>query len=286
MKRPFLAPAFLALLLCSCSDSTLLLQVQDSVSGSSVWDLTATLQGRELRTFYQTDAGPVLQKLTHLVPGPATLEVSAPGYQSVSVPVTLGRGSNRLPDPIRLVGREIPGLAAFTTFETVRDGNIMVQLGPLDAAGKAIAHHPCMDLWIGCVVSEEVAGGIPVTAEGSPLAVRGTVLFRGVLPWKWDARPEAIFRYLARIPASDLRDAPSLYRVIDYMVIVSDPTRLARAEVDSVMAAAWPSGGLVDNVPRPSPQRLDPAVSGPVGAWDGRARAFLVTSWDVKARQS
>ena len=287
MKRRPLVPSLLVLLLCSCSDTTLLLRVQDSASGSSVWDLSVSLQDRLLRSFYQTDAGPVPQKLTHLAPGPATLEVSAPGSETVVLPVRLHRGRNQLPDPLRLVGREIPGLADFSAFETVTDGDIAVQLRPLDGSGKAIIHHPCLDLWIGCTVYEEAAGGIPVTAEESRYAQRGKVLYRGVLPWTWDARPETLFHYSARVPASDLRDAPSLYRVVDYLVIVPDPSKISRAEMDAGMAAAWDSGGLVTGSPiRSAAQRLVPALAAVLDAWKGRARGFLVTSWDVRARQS
>lgn len=289
MKRHLLvsAAAALLLLLGSCSDTSLLLQVQDSASGSSVWDLTVTLQDRLARSFYQTDAGPVPQKLTHLSPGPATLEVSAPGYEPVSLPVRLHRGRNLLAQPVRLVGREIPGLAGFSAFETVTDGNITVQLRPLDAAGKAIIHHPFLDLWIGCVVYEETAGGVPAAAEGSPAAARGTLLYRGVLPWAWDARPESLFRYSARVPASDLRDAPSLYRVIDYLVIAADPLKISRAEIDAGMAGAWGSGGLVSgSPPRSAAQRPAPALAALLDAWKGRARGFFLTSWDVRGRQS
>jgi hypothetical protein len=290
MKRyPFVpaAAALLVLLLCSCSDTTLLFQVQDSVSGSWVWDSTVTLQKRLLRSFYQTDAGPIPQKLTHLVPGPATLEVSAPGYDPVSLPLALHHGRNRLADPIRLVGREIPGLADFSAFETVTDGNIAVQLRPVDAPGKAIVNHPCLDLWIGCVIYDEAAGGVPVRSEGSPAATRGDELYRGAPRWSWDARPESLFRYSVRIPASDLRDAASLYRVIDYLIIVPDPSRITKAEIDAGMAKAWRSGGLVSGNPaRSAPQHPAPWLAAALDAWKGRARSFLVTSWDVRARQS
>jgi hypothetical protein len=290
MKRHSLVPAaaaLLVLLLCSCSDTTLVFQVQDSVSSSSVWDLSVTLQDRLLRSFYQTDAGPVPQKLTHLAPGPATLEVSAPGYEAVSAPVSLHPGRNVLSQPVRLVGKEIPGLAAFSVFETVANGDITVQLRPLDASGRAITHHPCLDLWIGCMVYEEAAGGVPVSAEGSRAASRGALLYRGTLPWTWDARPESLFRYSARLAASDLVDAPSLYRVIDYLVIVPDPTRISRAEIEAEMAGAWGLDGLVlGSAPRSSEARLAPALAAILDTWKGRARGFLVTSWDVRARQS
>jgi len=287
MKPLLLAPAILGLLLCSCSDTSLLFLVQDSTSGAAVWDLAARVQDRELRSFYQTDAGPVPQRLTHLAPGKATLEVTAPGYQALSIPLTLRPGRNRLADPIRLAGKEIPGLAAFSAFESVKDGDIVVQLRALDASGTAIVHHPCLDLWIGCVVSEEVAGGVPVTGEGSTAAVRGAVLFRGAVPWSWDTRPETLFRYSARVAASDMRDAASLYRVIDYLVVVPDPERISRTEIDSALAAAWGSGRLVQGNPaRGGSPAPSPAIAAAIAAWGGRARAFLLTSWDVRVRQS
>lgn len=290
MKRRLLVsavPSLLVLLLSSCSDTTLLFQVQDSVSGSWAWDATVRLQGRLLRSFYQTDAGPVPQRLTHLVPGAATLEVTAPGYEPVSLPVTLHRGRNRLSDPIRLVGREIPGLAGFSAFETVTDGEISVQLRPLDGSGTAIVNHPCLDLWIGCIVSEQAAGGAPVSTEGMPASTRGNELYRGVLRWTWDARPESLFRYSARLPASDLRDAASLYRVIDYLVIVPDPSRISKAEIEAGVADTWRSGGLVSGNPaRSAPQLLASGIAAVLDAWKGRARGFLLTSWDVRARQS
>jgi len=290
MKRRHLVPAaaaLLVLLLSSCSETTLIFQVQDSVSGSWAWDATVLLQKRLLRSFYQTDAGPIPQKLTHLAPGSATLEITAPGYEPVSMPVVLRRGRNRLSDPIRLVGREIPGLADFSAFETVADGDIVVQLRPLDASSKAIINHPCIDLWIGCVVSEETAGGVPVSAEGARAAARGNELYRGVLRWTWDARPESLFRYSIRIPASGMRDSASVYRVIDYLLIVPDPTKISRSEIEARMADAWRSGGLVSGNPtRSAPRRLTPELAAALDACKGRARAFLLTSWDVRARQS
>jgi hypothetical protein len=275
------------LLLASCSDTTLLFQVQDSVSGGWVWDVTARLQGRSLTSYYQTDAGPIAQKLSHLEPGPATLSLSAPGYQPVTVPVTLRGGKNRLGAPIAMVGREIPGLAAFSIFETVENGNLGLQLRPLDAAGKAIINHPCIDLWVGCVVSEQVSGGVPVRAERIPAAVRGETLFRGTVPWTWDARPESLFRYTARISSADMAAAASLYRVIDYLVVVPDPLKITRAEVQTILAGAWSSGGLVaGNPPRSQPAQPSPALAAALASLSGRARFFLVTSWDVRARQS
>lgn len=276
-----------ALLLASCSETTLLFQVQDSVSGGWVWDATARIQDRILTSYYQTDAGPILQKMSHLKPGAATLAVSAPGYQPVSVPVTLRRGKNRLSAPIGMVGREIPGLASFSVFESVDNGDISLQIRPLDAAGKAVLNHPCIDLWVGSVVSEQVLDGVPVRAEGSPGTTRGTILFRGMVPWSWDARPESLFRYTARLSSADMIAAPSLYRVIDYLIVVPDPTLIAHDELASRMASAWSSGGLVAGNPtRSGVTAINATIAAALETLKGRVRFFLITSWDVRARQS
>jgi hypothetical protein len=290
MNTRLLYPAtliFFALLLASCSDTTLLFQVQDSVSGGWVWDVTAHLQGRSLTSYYQTDAGPIAQKLSHLKPGPAPLSLSAPGYQPVTVPLTLRGGKNRLQAPIAMVGREIPGLAGFSIFETAENGDFGLQLRPLDAAGKAIINHPCIDLWVGCVVSEQVSGGVPVRAEGFAGAARGETLFRGIVPWTWDAKPESLFRYVARISSADMAAAASLYRVIDYLIVVPDPLKITRAEVQTILAGAWSSGGLIAGNPsRSQPAQPSSALTAALASLSGRARFFLVTSWDVRARRS
>ena len=184
-------------------------------------------------------------------------------------------------------GREIPGLAGFSAFETVTDGNITVQLRPLDAAGKAIIHHPCLDLWIGCVVYEETSGGVPAAAEGSAAAARGTCSAVGSSRGSGMPAPRASFgtRYASR--RRTCRTRPPSYRVIDYLVITADPLKISRAEIDAGMAGAWGSGGLVSgSPPRSAAQRLAPAWRRLLDTWKGRARWFFVTSWDVKVRQS
>ncbi len=66
------------------------------------------LQGRTIVGYYQSDAAPITYRFTHLRPGKATLEVAADSYQSVSIPVTLKRGRNRLEKPIDMVGLAHP----------------------------------------------------------------------------------------------------------------------------------------------------------------------------------
>ena len=276
-----------AFVLVSCSDTALVFQLQDAVSGGWVWDASVLLQKRLLRSYFQTDAGPIPQKITHLEPGASTLSISAPGYEPLAIPVILARGKNRLPAPLLMIGREIPGLNGFSAFEGVDNGDITAQLRPLDAAEKAIVNHPCIDLWIGCIVSEQVQDGVPVRGEGDSRSTRGDILFRGAVPWTWDALPESLFRYSVRIPFSGMQVMPSLYRVMDYLVVVPDPLRISRSELEVIMAGAWPSGKLASGNPdRSQPQRLVPGIASTLDAQKGRLRWFFITSWDVRVRQS
>jgi hypothetical protein len=290
MKTRFVLPAtvvIMAFLLGGCAETSLVLQVQDAVSGGWVWGAAAHLQGRVLTSYFQTDAGPIPQRISHLTPGKASLEISAPGYVSVSIPLTLGRGRNRLAQPVALQGREIPGLSSFSIFETIGSGDISLQIRPLNAAGKAIINHPCIDMWIGAVVSEQVLDGVPVRAEDAAAATRGRTLFRGAIQWKWDGRPESLFRYSGTIPASGMTDAASLFRVIDYLVVVPDPTLITKSDLDAAMRQAWTAGGLVSGNPtRGHEPALAPGLAAARSALNGRARFFLLTSWDVRARQS
>ena len=92
-------------------DTTYEFVVRDAVSGNWVWDATFRLQGRVIRSHFQSDRGPRPQVFTRLQPGPAELEISAPSYVAQTIPVTLKRGANRLAEPVELVGSEIPDLA-------------------------------------------------------------------------------------------------------------------------------------------------------------------------------
>ena len=272
MKNPrvSLIAVLLPLAIICCSDTTFVFQVQDSVSGKWVWDATVRLQDRTLVSYYQSDAGPVPQKISHLKPGRWTAEFSAPGYETVKLPVTLRRGRNRLINPVRMTGLEIPGLQAFRNFESFDRGDLLVQLRPVDAAGRAILNHPCIDLWIGCVVFEHVDG---------PHRARGDVLFRGVLGWQWNALPESLFRYSARIPSSRIEDRPSSSRVIDYLVVVPRPEGLSREELVRLMEAVWKIPVLSSGA-----SVLSPSLAAALDAQKDKLRYFFSTSWDVKAR--
>ena len=261
--------------------SELELRVRDAVSRRWVWDLTLKLQDRELRSFYQSDTGLRAFTFTRLRPGKSTLEITAPGYQPLSVPVTLHRGPNRLATPLDMVGREIPGLGGFLMFESLDGNDIVVQVRPVENGGRAILNHPCLDLRLACRVFVQMNGIAPAAEEAksgwsrgrmNATDYRGRELFRGGIQWTWDPAPESTFRYAARIPGTRMRQDPSGLRVIDYLVVVPDPLKITRSELDSLVTR-------IEAIDDPA------AVSAALDAEKDRVRWFTDTSWNVKAAQ-
>jgi hypothetical protein len=253
-------------------DTTLEFRFHDSVSKQWVWDSTARLQDRLIRAFFQSDTGPVPFLFSHLKPGPAILEISAPGYLPVSVPVKLRRGANRLETPIEMVGYEIPSLERFYLFERLEGGDLVCQLRPVGGDGRAMVNHPCLPLWVGCRVAVQIKDGAPVTEPVESGSARGKELFRGGVSWEWDPAPETPFRYTVRIPGARVGPDPALYRVIDYLIVVPDPRRITPEEVETLMrnAPALPDFG---------------ALKAYLEGERGRLRYFFDTSWNVKGRE-
>nr|MQY76559.1 hypothetical protein [Spirochaeta sp.] len=199
-------------------DTTLEFQVRDAVSGNWIWDSTFKFQERVIRGFYQSDRGPIDYQFTHLETGNWDLQISAPAYQAVTIPVTIKKGANRIEEPIELAAYEIPNLDHFIMFEEKVGNDITVEIRPVGTDGRAVINHPSIDLWIGCRISEELKGGLYVqepTEEGSE---RGKELFAGEIEWQWDPTPETTFRYSARIPGSRISNHGVPYRVIDYLL--------------------------------------------------------------------
>jgi hypothetical protein len=253
-------------------DTTFEFKVRDSVSGKWVWDAAMRLQGRMIVGYYQSDTAPIAYRFTHLTPGKATLEIEADSYQSVSIPVMLKRGANRLEKPIDMIGLGIPDLAKFYIFEGWEGVNRTAEIRPVSSQGTAVLNHPCMDLWIGCRVSVQTKNGVPVREETEEGSSRGEELFRGQISWSWDPAPETQFRYSARIPAAKIREHASAYRIIDYLIIEPDPLSITRAELEQLMSRVY----ALD----------DPAaLTAALDAEKGRLRYFIDTSWNVKARQ-
>jgi hypothetical protein len=252
-------------------DTSLEFTARDAVSGRWVWEAVMKLQGRTIVGYYQSDAALRPFRFTRLKPGAGTLEISAPGYQPVSMPVTLKRGANRLDKTIDMVGLGIPDLAKFYIFEGWDGTDMRAEIRPVSSKGTAVLNHPCMDLWIGCRVSVQVKNGAPVTEETEEGAARGEELFRGRVDWRWDPAPETQFRYSVLIPAAPVQSRPSQFRVIDYILVEPDPRAITREELDQLMSRVH---GMDDPA----------AVAAALDAEKGRLRWFSDTSWNVKAR--
>ncbi len=253
-------------------DTSLQFMVRDGTSKAWVWDLTARAENRTSLSFFQSDAGPVTQKLTHLSPGQATLFLSAPDYQEQAIPVVLRRGVNRLASPVEMTGLEIPKLDHWIIFEKAGDQGIICELRPVGTDGKAVVNHPCLPLWVASRVSVETKDGLPVQNE-TEKAARGAELFRGQMPWKWDPTPETLYRYTALIAAARMKPDSSPYQVIDYLIVVPDPLQISPEELDALMRRAWTGWA-------------GPDMSGIAAELDkgkSRLRYFISTSWNVKA---
>jgi hypothetical protein len=224
-------------------DTTLEVTVRDAVSKNWVWDATLEIQDRVIHSYYQSDAGPVSYRFTNLEPGETTLEISAPSYVPVRLPIELERGRNILADPVEMSGYEIPGLDHFVIFESLDGNDIVSEIRPVGGDGRAVLNHPCVDLWIGCQVSTQVREGLYVQEPTESGSFRGEALFQGRIDVTFDPLPETTFRYGSRIPGALLGANPAPYLVIDYLIVVPDARKITRAEIEALMASA---GGLGD----------------------------------------
>ena len=222
-----------ALLVTVARETTLEFRIRDRVSGGAVWNATVTLQDRFLRTYYAGGEDPLA--FARPVPGPATLQVAAPGYQPVSRPVTLRRGRNRIDEPIDLIGLRIPDLSHFIVSEDFSESNPQAVIWPISTQGPAVVNHPALDLWVGARISIQQSSG--------RTAVRGDTLFAGEIEWTWDHSPGALSRYRARIPLEGIEQSGRGPFVIDYLLIVPDPLAIERDEVAAIVKGAWTDSG-------------------------------------------
>ena len=252
--RPFVLIGILAaaaalvmvLLMVLRSETTFEFQLRDSVSHSAVWDATVTLQDRYLRSFYQSDNGIKTLRFRSLRPGDAVVEVSAPAYQGVSVPVRLGRGKNRLDEPIDLAGLYIPGLSRFVISETHVEGEPWARLLPIDDSGPAIAQYPAVDLWIGARISVQLSDGVASRERSVSGAGRGQTRFAGELEWIWDSSPTALAKYRARLPVAAFAAEDASFYVIDYLIIVPKSLETEREAIEEIATEAWTLTGPVE----------------------------------------
>ncbi len=231
----FILTAFVVYLRMVTFETTLYFQVRDAVSGDWVWDFTASLQNRALRGYYQSDEGLKEYHFTKLKPGDWEMSVSAPSYEARRIPVHLKRGKNILPEPVDMRGYEIRDLQRFYVFTDIEGRDIVAELRPVNSQGRAILNHPCLDIWIGCRVSVQMKDGVYVSEPTEEGSAYGEELYRGTIPWEWDPSPSATFRYRARIRASDIMEHKAPYRVIDYLIIVSDPRVIDSTEIHEII---------------------------------------------------
>jgi len=244
-KKPILIPAITMLVLGIVAFSvylsrvnfytTLEFQVRDAVSKNWIWNSTIKFQDREIRGFYQSDKGPVDYQFTHLKTGNWDLEISAPAYQTVTIPIAIKKGANRIDKPIELAGFEIPDLDHFIIFEEKINDDIVAEIRPVNSEGSAIINHPCIDIWIGCLISEQLMNGLYVQEPTEERSERGKKLFAGKIEWQWDPRPETIFRYSSIIPGSQISSHNAPYLVIDYLLILPDGRKMTKKEVEELM---------------------------------------------------
>jgi len=263
--------ALVVYLLPRVLNTRLTFRVVDSVSHGWVWGMTASLDKKQISEFYQSDRGPIDLSFTHLSPGRVTLRIAAANYISQEIPVNLHIGANVLSSPISLVGFRIPGLDHFAMVESSTPTGLSVEVRPVSDSGEAVTNHPCMNLWIGALVSSEMEGGRPATAPANSGLTRGETLYRGRISWTWNADPGASFRYTATIPWTDIQSPSAPYLVIDYIIIVPDPRYVGPTEIDAIMQSALRNSNAAD-----LRAYLDAHGAGK------KFRYFLSTSWNVK----
>jgi hypothetical protein len=264
------AVAVVVYLITNPVDTTLEFVVRDAVSKNWIWEATFSLQNRVIKSHYQSDRGPVPQVFTHLEPGEAILEISAPSYVGQSITVNLKRGENRIEEPVDLVGYEIPDLTKWIIFEDRIGNDIVQEIRPVSVEGPAVLNHPCLDLWIGARISVQIFEGLPAQEETEEGAARGEELYKGILEWEWDAIPETTFRYSSFIPGSQIKANSDPYWVIDYLIVVPDPRKISRQEIDQIMDKAW------DLPPKAITDYLEPYEK------EGKLAAYIFTSWNVE----
>jgi hypothetical protein len=255
--------------------STLTFTLEDSFSHGWVWDATIVVQNREIRSYFQSDSAPRALTFTSLGRGPSVLTVRAPDYADIRLPLRLRPGRNVLPKPIEMIGLRIPGLDHFTMVETAGESALRIEMRPVDPGGNAVSNHPCIPLWAGARVSAEVVNGQPARDAFAAHPGRGTILFNGRVEWSWNSDPAAGYRYVGTIPWSALADRTAPLLVIDYLVVVPDPTKIGVQELAALMEAA----------PRESDTTALRAYLDQ-SRGDDRFRYFLTASWNVRGSPS
>jgi hypothetical protein len=193
-----------------------------------------------------------------LKPGTYTARLEAPSYEPLSFTVSLKRGLNKVSKPITLKGMDIPGLYAFSVLEIPSGPTVVLEIRPLDAQGRVINRHPCLDLAVGLRVSRQYSKGVPAGRPQEAGAERGEIVFYGMLPWEWQADLTATSRYRCVLPERIVEMLGEGLYVFDYLLLVQKgpqgfPDSL-KAQLSSIgdaegfMSLAEASGGSVYQV--------------------------------------
>ena len=217
------------------TETTLEFQVIDSTSKGWVWDMTATFQDRYINSYYQSNTGPVVLSFTDLEAGDWTLELNAPHYEPVSIPVQIKNGLNKIGTPIEMIGYEIPGLSEIFVFTEWKDNELILNPRPIDSEGKGIGTHPCLNMWFGLRISVQIKNGIIVREPVEKGSERGEELFRGQCEWEWDSDPTTFYRYLVKVPYNKIKQHNAPYRVFDYIIVFNDPRKMDKETLDGEM---------------------------------------------------
>ena len=254
------------------ADTYLTFTFQDAVSKGWIWNAKLTLQNRTLNTYYQSDRGVKEYTFTNLNSGNWVIEISAPGYESASVPVTIKKGRNILEEPIELTGTGIQNLSYFVPFEQISGGDINVEIRPVGMDGQAVINHPCMDLWISARITIQMKDDLIAQESSISGAIRGPEVFRGTLDWEWDSLPETTFRYSAIIPGNKISVSNAPFHVIDYLFVVPIGNSTSSDKIEEIVSQAW-KGENPDNLTKILDDYRD------------RLNYYAYTSWNVEGLQ-
>lgn len=223
----------------AASENSLEFQVIDIVSKNWVWDFTAKLQDRFIQGYYQSNRGPIVYQFTGLKPGDWTMELDAPFYEPVKVPVQIKEGKNEIKVPIEMTGYEIPGLTEVFVYKEWVGNELILNPRPINAEGLGIGTHPCLDMWFGLRISVQVKEGIIVKEPTEKGSERGEELFKGKCDWEWDPDPDTYYRYLVRVPFEKVKNHNAPYHVYDYIIVFPDPGKISDDELENEMERAF-----------------------------------------------
>ena len=210
--------------------ASLIFRVKDSVSDSWVWNVHANIQNKELFGYFQSEDSLIDYRFTGLQAGDTELVISAPNYESVTIPLTLKRGINRIDETISLNGLAIPDLGGFYVFENEMTDGWSLTIRPVTQDNRAISLHPAIDIWVGVKVTE----WDPSLPKRIEILDELPVLYNGEIPWEWNATPETQFRYTSFIPFDVLPTDFSQSYVIEYLILVPNLSEIDYEEFEDL----------------------------------------------------